>query len=329
MSTTPVSPPPPPPYRQVEQQEAASPNPGQQGPSGASNGMALSSLITGIGAVVLCGLGVILGPVAVILGVSARRRPGGAGMARAGIITGAVGTVLSVVAVVTAIWAFSARVEEDHARQSRDEVVVTDEPEEVVVTEEPEDDNPYDDAADAGWGSYAGGIQETPCYSFEGATGWLVNTSAENIAGCQMEYELWADYGYDEDGEVEIYSIGVGGVVAKVDVQSLSDASVDQRFPARDNESMRSDIVNFFTENSYSVVGITDATIGGLPATRFEIDSPTSDTYVAYGVFTPTTYTQPQSGASSFFLITIVSSNPDLWDGQELEQRIVDTFTWK
>lgn len=75
-----------------------------------TNGKAQASLWTGIGLIVTscCGLG-LLGVIPVLLGVRARREirlsggaQGGEGMAMAGIVTGAIAIVLSVVAL--ALW---------------------------------------------------------------------------------------------------------------------------------------------------------------------------------------------------------------------------------
>jgi uncharacterized membrane protein len=96
---------------------AASTWPQQQstwGPSGGqppSNGMAIGALVTGILSlplVFLFGLGVLLGIVAVILGVIAVRRANrgegsGRGMAIGGIVTGAISVVLGILGLIFAV----------------------------------------------------------------------------------------------------------------------------------------------------------------------------------------------------------------------------------
>jgi len=68
-------------------------------PAGPTNGLAVASMILGILAV-LCGwffLGLILGAVAIVLGIIGLKKPGGRGMAITGIITGAIGTLTSLI----------------------------------------------------------------------------------------------------------------------------------------------------------------------------------------------------------------------------------------
>jgi len=73
-------------------------------PSSSTNGLAIASLVTGILAF-LCGLffmGLVFGAAAVVLGVVGLKRPGGRGLAIAGITTGIVGAVSG--AVFTVFW---------------------------------------------------------------------------------------------------------------------------------------------------------------------------------------------------------------------------------
>ncbi len=84
------------------------PPPPMSGPVGGApqsegKGMAIASMVLGIVSVALClywFLSIPAGIVAIVLGVLARRKGVGAGMALAGIITGAVGFVFGLVIVV-------------------------------------------------------------------------------------------------------------------------------------------------------------------------------------------------------------------------------------
>ncbi len=82
-----------------------------------NNGKAVAALWTGVGAIVLslcCGVGILAGPVAIVLGVRARSEirargeQGGTGMATAGIVTGAVAIVLSIALVALIVLAFAS-----------------------------------------------------------------------------------------------------------------------------------------------------------------------------------------------------------------------------
>lgn len=111
--------PPPPGYGQHPGYGQQPGYPGQGAPAGgpppSTNGKALASLITGIGALVLafcsCGLGGLVGIVALFLGLKGRSdirssagRQGGEGVALGGIITGVLATLIGVLAVAFWIW---------------------------------------------------------------------------------------------------------------------------------------------------------------------------------------------------------------------------------
>ena len=83
----------------------------------ATNGKAIASLWTGIGALVLslcCGAGLLAGPVAIVLGVKGRGEirsaggvQGGDGMALAGIVTGALAVLLSLAVIAVLVVAIA------------------------------------------------------------------------------------------------------------------------------------------------------------------------------------------------------------------------------
>ncbi|MET0928950.1 MAG: DUF4190 domain-containing protein [Aeromicrobium sp.] len=74
---------------------------GYQGPP-KTNGKAIAALVLGILSIVFCYLGVLIGPVAIVLSVMASREiaaqppgtAGGKGMATAGLVTGIIGTLI-------------------------------------------------------------------------------------------------------------------------------------------------------------------------------------------------------------------------------------------
>ena len=70
---------------------------------GGGSGMAVAALVLGIFAIVIPVLGIVTGAIAIALGSASLRRPKGKGMAVAGIITGSIGALMSVVAVLVTI----------------------------------------------------------------------------------------------------------------------------------------------------------------------------------------------------------------------------------
>ena len=81
------------------------PPPGYQPVARPTNGLSIASLVLGICSIVLWwffGLGIVLGILAVVFGVKARRRTPN-GMATAGLVTGIIGLSLSVLFVVLVV----------------------------------------------------------------------------------------------------------------------------------------------------------------------------------------------------------------------------------
>lgn len=93
--------PPPPPY-------GMPPAPGYQ-PAPQGKGMAIAAMVLGIVSVVLCPIPFLTIPaavVAIILGLIARRRGPGAGLAITGVITGVVGALIGALLLAISLGAF-------------------------------------------------------------------------------------------------------------------------------------------------------------------------------------------------------------------------------
>ena len=82
--------------------------------------MALASLLTGIVAIFACGLGLIAGPVAVVLGIVSGRRSGFGGKQVGGIVAGALAFLVSAAALIAFLLYVSGR---DDAEVSQPPVV--------------------------------------------------------------------------------------------------------------------------------------------------------------------------------------------------------------
>ncbi|WP_051298741.1 DUF4190 domain-containing protein [Arthrobacter castelli] len=103
-----------------------------------SKGMAITSLVFGIVAVVLClipfvgFISIVGGLVAVVLGIIAlvKKKPG-RGMSIAGIIMGAVGAVIAVIITIVSIWAINAGMESMSEPRQVEYIVTTNGPAEV------------------------------------------------------------------------------------------------------------------------------------------------------------------------------------------------------
>ena len=110
--------PPPAPVREWEKKEIGSNTPFQPPPAaaGESKGLALGSLICGILSFTICGsMGILLGPVAIVLGFIGKKRAderpaeyGGRGLALAGMITGVLGLLVGILALAYVVLVFGS-----------------------------------------------------------------------------------------------------------------------------------------------------------------------------------------------------------------------------
>jgi hypothetical protein len=102
--------PPPPPPQQPGWGAAPPPPTGYGPPPGApapTNGLAVGSLIAGIIAFFTgwIFIGILIGIAAIVMGILARKKPGGRGLAIAGIVTGAFGILWGVIVIAILVFA--------------------------------------------------------------------------------------------------------------------------------------------------------------------------------------------------------------------------------
>lgn len=291
--------------------------------------MSLASLITGIGALVFCGLGVVIGPVAVILGFVARSRSRSDGKALAGIITGAVATVLSVVAIAAAVVIYTDQRDHD----DRDRAAAQDAAE-TVLTEDGVADAGYatayeawDDAYDARGafnGMYDGDDIDTPCYTLGGEAWWV---SSSNGEACDGESELWWEE-YSGTAEREIKLFGSGGVGAAIIVDAVPANKAADLFDVQTLDGA----TDYVTGTMLPDAGLTDfevseTTISGSPAVAVDATSPRLEDFRIYVLQAPQPY--DSVGGVEFFIVTVYNEVGWVNSFEDVVARFEETFAWE
>ncbi len=331
------------------------------GAAAPSSGLALGSLITGIASIVLCGLGLLLGPVAVVLGFVDRGKGGRSGMSLAGIVMGFAGFAIS--AILVAMFAagaiFHASATPADTGVNVDDIIKENFPDSTAAPAPQQDfgDLPvderagfpiaegyivpagYDTAYDA-WtsfyraggqwdGIYDGNPVDTPCYSYDGTEFWTLNTAQDQVDLCIGKYELWFET-YSGIDQPVIKQFGFGGVGSAIEVEPVSREFSDTNFPGKDTDAMVAYLKSdFFTPDWVGTVDVSSGQLGGLPATIFEVEHPGVERYRVYAVFTPKVYPGGQSKESEFFLITLWNEAEWVASSDDFIAAFESSFAWK
>lgn len=266
-----------------------------------SSGLGIASLVTGIAALVMCGFGIIVGPIAVALGVLSGRRGGFGGKEIAGIITGALGFLFSAVAVIALV----SYIQDNGAEDPQPTAILTGSDDSTGSDEGAETADASAGpvlteagVAEAGFatayaayldtygvsssfdGMYAGDAIDTPCFSMDGEAWWITQGSAET---CEPASELWWET-YSDSAEYEIKLFGSGGVGSAISFEALTTDLLMEKFAstemaavsayARDTllpESGATDIVETQIELGGQPAVQLDCSIGGLVAYRLDV----------------------------------------------------------
>lgn len=308
------------------------------------DGLALGSLITGIVSLVMCGLGAVIGPVAIVLGIVSRKRTRTDSKAVWGIVMGAAGTALSILAIVSAIVIFIDQKDQESQRDKAQDFGATSQPTEgadaeaggVTLTEAGIAASGFDTAyaayldsygvTDAYDGVYSGAPLDTPCFTMEGEPWWVIEGSP---ATCEPSSELWWENttGGGEP-EIKLFGSGVAGAgisfeVLKADVLMTKFNSMDLRPVAdyvRDSllpESGATDIVETTTE------------LGGLPAVQFDCSIGQFAAYRVDVVMLPVPRTLADGTEVTGFIVHAYNEADWVYSSQDVFDRLDKTLVWK
>lgn len=327
--------PPPPPHAQ----------PTQAQPSGLST----ASLVLGIGSLVVCALGFVMGPIAAGLGIAARKRVPTDSKALWGLILGIVGTVLSLFAIISALVTYSHQREIEEQREAREAVEATaapsaDDPQggsadgdgELTLSEQGVAAAGYRTAyeawaatydAEGAWdGLYEGQDIDTPCFSMDGEAWWVTSS---DTATCEGQSELWWEtYSGTSDQEIKLF--GSGGVGAAISIEAVSAASEADFAPDGTVDALADYVVTTHLPSAgVELAAQSETTVSGTRAIVLEVDSAGTglEDYRMYVLAAPGPY--DEAGGARLFLVRVYNEAAWVYSFEDSVRRFEDTFTWK
>lgn len=309
----------------------------------AGGGLALASLVTGIVAIFACGLGLIAGPVAVILGIVSGRRSGYGGKQVGGIVTGAFAFVVSAIAVLGLALYISGDDEATSGESTPVFTEISDEPTAptadaegaVTLTEAGVaasgfdtayaaflDDNGVTDAFD---GMYGGDPIETPCFTIDGEAWWVVQGSPET---CQPASELWWEAASGDVAEVKLFGSGSAG--AGISFEGLSGDVVVEKLGSADLATVAAYARDTLLPDSGATdIVETPIELGGLPAVQLDC---TIDGMAAYRidvVMLPETRVLDSGATIDGFIIHAYNEAEWIYGSEDVFARLDNTLVWK
>ncbi len=304
------------------------------------SGLAMASMIIGIVTLVTCFGGILLGPLAVILGVVAGRKGGFEGKSITGIATGSLGFLTGLFFGFFMLMGFFAASEAndvldrpiDELIDIPDDVIVSSAPTAPYATEESVAASGYATAYEAYaaemnpqgvWdGMYEGDAVNTPCFSFDGAVWWVIQGDAEI---CEPSHELWWETSSSDPYTIKLF--GSGGVGAGISFEGVKDEAFE-RYGVTDLAGLANAIAEqFLPGNGVEVTSINQTTMDGQPAYVLECVVTGVENYRYYVMQAPTAY--DAAGGSEYFVATVYNEREwvNAWD--DVTSRFENTFTWK
>ncbi len=322
----------PPPYGGVGQPGSAPMPPAPD----AGRGPSIGSLVVGILSLLLCGLGVVLGPVAVVLGIVAGRKRRFNGMSVAGIVTGALGFVLSVIAIAIGVAASldyrDGEATGESSRAGDEDVVVENPTGEVVLTEAGIAASTYASAweawadesdAEALGGMFAGDTIDTPCFSLAGEEWWVVQGDPDT---CEVQSELWWET-FSDASPVEIKLFGSGAAGAAISVSAYTQETLAGVGVSTLDELDEYMVSEFYPAGGCPVLSNEPATVAGQPAYVVECDVASLEHYLAYLVEAPRAYDAAMG--AQYFEIRVYNESEWVYPWDDVRSRFESTFAWK
>ena len=259
-------------------------------------GLAIAAIIVG-GIAFLFGLvpffGGVLAIVGLVLGIIALRQPTGRGLGLAGTILSAVALITNVIVIIALFtWGLNT------TPVSEPSIEVTEAP---VVEAQPID---------------------TPCYSFDGPSGYILNQSDEATDNCTTTLELWGELA--EDGTFT--NTGVGAIWGTVSVEPIRVEASDSWSDGTIDGTMEY-LNDMFIPALGEVISDERTTLGGEEAHLTIVDSTAEETtfkaaLVAYG---PSAY--PTTNGDVQLMVIAFTTVED--DGQEILNALLDSWQWK
>lgn len=306
-----------------------------------ANGLALGSLITGIASLVLCGLGALLGPVAVILGIVSRKRSRADSRAVWGIVLGAIGTALSILAIVSAISVFIQQTDTAAQADTAGDAASAESTADaqtggVKLTEAGIAASGYDTAYAAYLDAYGvstsfdgmlqGDAVDTPCFTMDGEAWWVEQGLPE---ACEPASELWWET-KSGTAEPEITLFGSGASGAAISFEALKTDFLMTKFGSTDLQP----IADYARDTLLPDAGATDIVetvteLGGLPAVQFDCSIGQLEAYRLDVVMLRQPRTLDDGTEIRGFIIHAYNESEWVYRSADVFARLDNTLVWK
>ncbi len=309
-----------------------------------SGAMGLASLITGIAAVFACGLGIIAGPVAIVLGIISGRRGRFGGKEVGGIVTGAFGFLVSAGAIVafvlfavsdhedTNVQPTAALTSSEESAQPTPDLVSGD----ILLTEQGIAASAFDTAYAAYFdangvstsfeGMYQGDAIDTPCFTMDGEAWWVVQGSPD---ACEPASELWWET-FSGTAEPEIKLFGSGAAGAGISFEALKTDFLMTTFNSTDLQPV-SDYVrdSLLPDSGATDIVETPVELGGLPAVQFDCTIGQMAAYRLDVVMLPQPRTIDDGTEIRGFIIHAYDEAEWVYRSEDVFARLDNTLVWK
>lgn len=175
-------------------------------------------------------------------------------------------------------------------------------------------------------GIYEGGQAETPCFTFDVDTWWVVGGDE---SACQVDVELWwEEYSGVAPREIKLFGSGAAGAAVRSD--ALPAELLDELGVSHDQRS----IVAFLTSSYLPSAGVTelttvDLTLDSTPAVVIHGQREGMSTFSVYVAQAPTAYPTGSDAEAQWFLFYVYNELEWVQPTDEIVNGFESSFRWK
>ena len=165
---------------------------------------------------------------------------------------------------------------------------------------------------------------DTSCYTFDGPTTYILNTSQAELDACGAQLELWGEV----DASGEIHNTGVGAILGSVNVEPISVTTSAELAPDGTLDSMVDALSQEYIPALGEVINLREnVTLDGVEANLTRVTSPAelTKTKALLTVFAPDTYDTGYGDAQLFLISFVIPED----NGDEIIAALIGSWRWK
>ncbi|HCS61220.1 MAG TPA: hypothetical protein DIW46_07470 [Microbacterium sp.] len=289
-------------------------------------GLAIAALIVGIVAFVTGWIpivGLVFAVVGIVLGILAVRKPRGKGFGITALILSGLAAITGIIMLIFLVAFVPNEINQSQGGGESYDQPFTDSDDDGSLTEDDSTsaDSDFDEAM---YSAVSGQLIETPCWSYDGPEYFTNNISADAVATCSGQLELWGEY----DENDNFFPTGAGMTAGEISVMPLSIEASDAYGPVGDIDAAVEGLQEpFFSKQGGEPISEERITIDGVDASLIHYDSDSEDTQTKafLTTFAPEPYQVADTEAQLFVIILVTPYS----NGEEQLQQIIDTWEWK